>query len=170
MLKHFGWTALLVAIVLLIVFWAIVHFLAEAGKPVTFLGGFVSYTKRSAYIRSRKKVKPIDVVDEVTGTLWRIVEPVKSWIDADINSFGPDHTSRILKGPFHAKCKSDLSYWDNSPRVGGWCVRRTCRECDEVEIVPKSVTNDRTGMKTYVLQRLQQLHLQGTKIKSGMTI
>ena len=162
-------TALIGAIVLLIIFWAIVHWLAEPGKEISFLRGVVSYTKRHVRARTRKMAKPINVIDEYTGLLWRIVDPVKNWIDSDIKSFRAETISRILNGPFHEKCKMDLSYLDSSERMSRWCVRRTCIDCD-VEILPESVTNDRTGIKTFVLQRLQQLHLQGTKIKNGMTI
>ena len=101
--ENFGWSAFIVAILLLIIFWAIVHGLAEPGKKISYLRGLVSYTKKYQRARDRKKPMVINVIEEGSNTLWRIVYPVKDWIDGDINDYSDTYISNILIGPFHAR-------------------------------------------------------------------
>jgi hypothetical protein len=167
--EHFGWTALVAVIALLLVFWVLVHLVAEPGKPVTYLGGVVSYTKRPNRPTRRKRRKPIDVVEPLSGTIWRVLRPVDEWIDQDISSFDQHDVENLLDGPHHEECKADLSYFESSYNSSGWRIRSICTTCEK-EILPNDAgkgVGDRLNFKRFVLQQMKRRHLQRKKIKQG---
>ena len=113
--------------------------------------------------------KPVEIIHENSETLWRVLVPVKDWIDSDLTTYGSNYLGSLIAGPHHLKCKTDLSYLDTSDTWGVYRVRRNCSKCD-VMVLPEGATDNRADFKKFILGRLQQVYLNGKKIKSGMKI
>lgn len=169
LIEHYGLTVLLSVLVLIFFAWAIIHVLAAPGKQISLLYGLVSYTKRDEVYKPPKRQKPIEVIHELSGTLWRIMTPIEEWIELDLTAVGYTYRSSLLSGPYHAACKRNLSYFDNSSMSKIYRIRRKCRQCN-IEVIPKNVTDDRSEFKKMVVELIQEVHLRGEKIESGMVV
>lgn len=166
--RIYGILGLAALLILVMVAWTIAHQNAEPGSEISLLWGLAKYKKK--YRRTSHKMKrPIEVIHEDSETLWRILVPVENWIDADLTTYRSEYTDSLLAGPHHLKCKTDLSYLDTSDTWGVYRVRRNCSKCD-VMVLPEGMTNNRADFRKFILGRLQQDHLNGKRIKSGMKI
>ncbi len=166
--RTYGIPGLAALLILVVVAWIIAHKNAEPGSEISLLWGLAKYKKKYARIR-RKKKKPVEVIHENSDTLWRILVPVKDWIDSDLTAYSSDYMDSLLAGPHHLKCKTDLSYLDTSTSWVVFRVRRNCLKC-EAKILPDGTTDNRGDFKKFILERLQEAHLNGRKITSGMKI
>lgn len=172
---NFGKTVTLLSLVFLfaaiLVLWILVHRSTPAHTEISFLWGFVKYTKgRSSPPLFKREFTQIRIVDSKTGTLWRITKPPKIWIERDLTTMPSATIGDLLIGPHHEKSKKDLSYYEhtNYSYGSGWHIHSRCPDCKD-EVVPKkySVRHDH---KERILKCLQEAYLRGDKIKNGMSI
>ena len=156
--------------VALIYGWIVLHRSARIGTKISFLWNFVTYTKGQHRPLFRRDFRSIEVTDEFE-MLWRIKKPPAEWIELDIGRVHSEYIEELLLGPFHSICKSNLSNLDRSDSMRGsaYFISRGCNECG-VDLIPGSGPLDRYEAKEYLFKRLQQAHLSGKKIKSGMRI
>ena len=162
--RTYGLPGLGVLLVLGLIVWIVIHRAAEPGSEIRLLWGLATYKKK--YRRAtRKKKRPTEVIHVQTNTLWRILVPPEEWIDDDLTTFGSHYLEKLLAGPHCTICKTDLGY----SKGGLQRIRRHCLKCD-TEILPEQISDSRRDFKKYILDSLQEAHLNGRKITFGMKL
>lgn len=121
------------------------------------------------YVSSRRKFRPLEVLDTKFNLLWRITTNPCDWLDKNLDRFSPDYMGSFIDGPFHAVagCYERLSIRTNS---GDELFMWLCFGCDQ------DVTQQQEGgiklneLKKGALADLQRLHRQGVSIKHKMEL
>ena len=163
-----AWSVRCSLLVVILIFWAIIHLTAEPGCQISYLWGLVKYQKRHARQKQRKS-RQLEIIIDDLQMVFRTITKLGYWIDSDISHFGFEHIDSLLSGPYHLPCQHDLNYFDPDiePR---YRIARKCVVC-ETEVLPKkSLRDDTQFYKQQVLLAVQRLYFSKGKLKSPIHI
>jgi hypothetical protein len=137
---------------------------------------------RDAINRWKARKFSLLITDQNLGLLWRIHKPIDQWVGIDLKNASQATVDSVIDGPYDAinGCYAPLS-------EGVKDVASVCTSCGRkvaiASVTPRKESYPRTSfplaqeasfpivlMKKCILIALQQRHLRGQRIKSGLRI
>jgi hypothetical protein len=148
--------------------------------PAEFIGGLLVATviiwmgKRQQRAQPKSTFQPLVVSDPNYPIEWRIQWEPREWLnDTRIAAHSPSERQRILSGPYHVVCKSELEMGDDGYNDdSGPCLLPKCPVC-EVNLFAIGEDYENPALSDVRLEAIEEIQRQaryGVVIKNGMSL